>query len=787
MLKMTGVLAFVLGSMLCACGGGGGGGGGGSTATEGLTTPSELQVVTPVEEAAPPGSTLPGAAADDFPAGCDYLEDEASVYVYDSALEPLNTINMILNYMGQTAASELINEGYYNALIDPTLAEVGMDSSNSESGQSSSSDAVEYQWWVVGSTRSSDTSPQTIQAWVPDDDPDDDWNQIIRVEAAVSEGVSDENPFGQFELNFAGIDPETGSWNDPMMYGVLETNDLGGGDPGGGHIGFSFFENQGDIDEIPSPGDESRRVQVNVQMSADETEGEAKILTQMRYDWGEGDSGLITEEYLVAFDEEYFLRQTDGGDDTSFSRSEYDEMVWRYILYHADGEDVGNRVELNSGFGFRTEEGEYGYMGYWGMWLPDGVEVWDGDTVIRDVYGEINEDQEYTVQLSRGKLIKYEKNSVDVADVEDDPFRWWFWDEEIEEGQEFIIVYRGGVWAKTFEIDGETHEYTPIDPPLVIDTEALGYLNMWSDHLGGPAAWVHDDPLFVTYYQQSLVNDDSDLFVGSSQSTVLYGYMDCLRSGLTGEEVEAGDIFLEEAPDVATPHIYVFLRNYLQLYHDPTGTGFPLNRVGLAGGEAPEEGPYLWGMQSGPLVTDPSGFSSIYDLWNAEEFYVYETGHNPWNWYVGLINVIGQTVVFDPPIQFTYTHFTANDRGGDDSHDGKTFFLEYGGPGDLWGLPQEGADLNDDGNDDRWYPIVNLADGVLLGPTGTEYVMRAYEIEQSLREDPAGLLVLDVVDASDLVLPDGSNYSTPNIGDKPVVTDPPRVIAGEVAEDGAEE
>jgi len=41
-----------------------------------------------------------------------------------------------------------------------------------------------------------------------------------------------------------------------------------------------------------------------------------------------------------------------------------------------------------------------------------------------------------------------------------------------------------------------------------------------------------------------------------------------------------------------------------------------------------------------------------------------------------------------------------------------------------------------------------------------------------------------VVGASDLVLPDGTNYVTPNIGAKPVVTDPPRVIAGEVV--GAE-
>ena len=773
-------IALVIGSLLAgACGGGGGGGGGGSTATEGLTTPSELQVVTPVEETTLAGSTTPGGVVDDFPAGCDYLTDETHVYVYDSALEPLSQINMILNYMAQTAASEMINEGYYNALIDPSLAEQGMGDDGGE-GQSSGG-ATEYEWWTVGSTRQSDTSPQIVKVWVPDDDPEDDYDQLIRVKTTVTEGVSDENPFGEFELHFAGIDPGEGNWNDPMMWGVLESND-----PDGGNIGFSFWQDEGDIDEVPSMGDESRRLQVNVQMSADETEGEAKIFRQMRYNWGGGDSGILSEEYLLAFNEDYFLRQADGEDDIAFSRTDYDEMVWRYILYHADGDDIGNRVELESGFGFRTEDGEYGHMGYWGMWLPDDTDVENGDTVIRDVYGEISEDVEYTLVVAPGKLVQYDKHEIDVADVEDDPFRWWWWDEELQQGVEYFIAYVGGVWVKTGIWDWEEQSLTVIDPPLVIDTASIGYLNMWSDRLGGPAAWVYDEPLYVTYYAQTFVNGASDLFAVNAD-VPLYGYTQCIRSELTAEEVEAGDIYLADAMEVGSPHAFVFTQDELTLYHDPSGTGTPLNQVGLATDEVPEEGPYLWGMQTGPLVTTTSGVTNIYDLWNEDVFYVYETGHNPWNWYTGLIDALGDPVVFDPPIQFTYTHTTAHDRAGDSTYDGEVFFLDYGGPGDLWGLPQEGIDFNEDGNYDRWYPIVNLADGVVLGPTGTEYVVKAYEIEQALQEDEGGLGVLTVVGASDLVLPDGSNYETPNIGDKPTVDDPPAVIAGEVVDGGGDE
>jgi hypothetical protein len=65
-------------------------------------------------------------------------------------------------------------------------------------------------------------------------------------------------------------------------------------------------------------------------------------------------------------------------------------------------------------------------------------------------------------------------------------------------------------------------------------------------------------------------------------------------------------------------------------------------------------------------------------------------------------------------------------------------------------------------------------------------VVKAYEIEHSLQEDPAGAGQLDIIDASDLVLPDGSDYSPPTIGTKPVVDDPPRVIAGEVLGDDSE-
>ena len=42
-------------------------------------------------------------------------------------------------------------------------------------------------------------------------------------------------------------------------------------------------------------------------------------------------------------------------------RDDFDDRVWRYNLYHNQGPDLGARVELESGFGFSTAGGEYGW------------------------------------------------------------------------------------------------------------------------------------------------------------------------------------------------------------------------------------------------------------------------------------------------------------------------------------------------------------------------------------------------------------------------------------------
>lgn len=758
---------------LVACGGGSSGGGSSDPNTEGLEPPDQLTLVEPVDTV---GAGSPDLGQIDLPEGSDYAADRAEVNVYDPAVEPLTTVNEILCFVGLTGANLVVNEGPFLAQIDPSLCEAGEDQNSLGSEDGQSTGATEFELWTVDTTRASNSSPQLSSIWVPDRSGDNALEEEIRVGIQLDEGVSAENPFGDWSMDFAGIDPSAPDVENPFFLGTLSTVPTTDGE-----IGFTFYEESGDVTVAPPPGEYARRTQVHVRASEDQTEGYARIIVSERSNEG-GDSGLIASEFLVAFDETHFLRSIDGGSEELYDREAFDERVWQYNLYHATGEDIGERVQRDSGFGFRTEDGAYGYAGYYGVWVPDGVELQSGDAVFRDVFDEPSELVEYTVTRGGGKLVRFSREDLPLDDVQDDLFQWWTFDDLSGEHQQYLISWDGANWVIKFEVDSFTFDLTTVEPPLVIDTMDEPYLSMWSDGLGGPASWTIDEPLVVTYYSRTIENGNSSLFANGGEVTLL-GLVDCLRSDITEEEAEIGDIFLPPAMDVMSPYTFVFGQDDLTLYHDVNGDGSELVPVGLAAGEEPNEGPFTWGMQSGPLVTNLTGVDDVWDVWQLETFWQYETGHNDWNVLWSLADGQGIVVDFEPPLQFSYTHSTEDDRNGASDYDGKTYFLSYDGPGQLHGLPYEGVDLNNDMEDDRYYPVLSIADGTLVGPTGTEYIVKAVEVEQVLTQDPGGNPGLDLTEASDLVVPDGSGYTPPAIGDRPVVTDPPRVINGELVGD----
>ncbi len=746
------------------------GGAGGSSEVDALSAPEQISLLEADETGLGSGarssgdSVAPGAG--EIPADSDYYTDVTHVHVFDPSMAPLAMINMILCYVSKTAYGEMLNEGDYKAQTDKRLCENGEDggSGGDDSGASSSSQAAEFLMFIVNSARPSRNSHHVVKFWVPEEE------ETIHAKMTISEGASESDPFGSFHLDFVGV-AGGGSESDTDMYGALATVDLEGSS------GFQMFQYEGDLDQPHTePGDFSHLVAVTLSADHEAETGVARIHQAVRLNTFLGDSGILESEWLVAYDPTHFKRQKDGGAEQTFSRTEFHNHAWRYNLYHAEGEQIGERVELDSGFCFRTEDDHYGWIGYYGLWVPDGATVQDGDTITEIEFGS-DEETTYTVLRSPGKLIHHARSTMELSELEGNVFHWW----EQDVSTNFLLDYVAGSFNRIAYFDQVEGDWVAIDPPEAVDVAAEGgFLHMWSERLGGSVSYVDGDS-FVTYFSSEFVNGSSELFDGSvGDGVTLYGYLQCLDSDITGAEAETGDVYLPDSNDVGAPYSFRFDRTDLTLYWDVDGDGTTLEQVGLADGEAPTFGPNTWGMMSGPLVTDTAGLVNVWEIWGVEEFYSYETGHNSWNGYAAAIDSMGDFVVFDAPLQFLYEHSLDSDLNDDATYAGESYFLGHGGPGDLWGIPHAGVDYDQDGQDDRWYPLFSIAGGTLVGPNGTEYLVRPIEVEQSLVEDAAGGAGLDLSEAEALDLPQESLYQVPGIGDMPQVGGPPAVINGVV-------
>ncbi|MFT4539158.1 MAG: hypothetical protein ACI841_002828 [Planctomycetota bacterium] len=744
-----------------------------STTVEGLEAPDQVSLVNASEEdeVVASGGIAPGSNS--FPADADYNTDDARAWVYDPSMEALDQVNNILCYMAMTAYDEMVNEDTYIAQIDDALCQTGEGggAESSDSGQSSGSNGEEFMYFTVNSTRENNKSAQINEIWVPEED-GFDGPQTIYVRMTIDEGATDENPTGDFNMSFAGA-ADYADLDEPIMSGAiasLDTTDA---------MGYQFFETMGDLDEVHSPGDFSRETSLTVSMNEEQTDGSARIRVRERHNFG-GDSGIDTSEWLVSFNETHFKRQQGEDDPVTLSRDEFNTTVWRYNLYYADGDDAGNRVDLNSGFPFVTEEGEFGWAGYYGIWAPDHIDLPDGATVFEQHFGDDSAGEAYTVVQAPGRLIKSERHQLDLDDLVGQSLQYWDW----QNGEQYQVEFMSGAFYTVAMFDNETLEWTELETPEEIDAEASGgFLGFWSDSLGGPVNWVDGDD-FVTFFEESFVTGADAVFddvVGGELE--LFGFFEALNAELTAADVENGDIFLEDSWVVESPHEYVFDANDLTLYFDENGDGSSMLQVGLADGETPQGGPYNWGMRSGPMVIDTSELNEVHEIWDIEVYYSYETGHNPWNKFSALMDSTDTYVAFDAPLQFLYTHTEDTDRNESTDYDGASFFFEYNGEGNLHGIPWVAGDFEGADDFERWFPAFNIADGTVMGPNGTEFVIKAIEMEQTLAADEDGSAGLSLSGATALTLPDDSLYEVPDIGEMPDVTDPPAVINGEVQVD----
>ncbi|MGF1718872.1 hypothetical protein L4D20_02355 [Vibrio kyushuensis] len=702
--------------------------------------------------------------------GTDYTNAKVNSHVWNAALEPIDLVNSILCFTAQFNSIEFVNEGAYSVLADEAACFDEED--DGSSGQSSgASNTTTYMKAISTVTRDNDFSPLMINVWLPEMS-GGDGEQAIKFKAEISEGASSDNPFGSFTFNFDFFDNFTSG------------NQYGGGevitvDTIPGSIGFTLYESS-------TQGSNSYSQSASVVMASDRSSGVA--LTG----FDRGGNGQTS--YALAFNSTHVLVQSVSGDFADLpyksgsnsgqclSRTSFDSFAYRYDLFNATS---GAQIDINSGFSIKYDSDNngsydsYGHIGYWGAWTETDGALSDGDTVIRDENGT---QTSYTYVNAPGRLIKNTVKTLALSSARGIGFSYWdsaaFADNSFDQWVvNYMTAADDGVGSdgfyKTGKLSwGSNGSTVTSQTPVQIPINANESLYMYSEQLGGEVKYL-DGQSSLTYYEQTFING-SETGSGellNSGTVTLTCYDNCPIG--TFDLSDLTDFSGNDSPfeTGSGPYYFTFATsggNTLTLVSvtssEPVRYNASLSQSNI------DSTPHSWGVRSGPMISGTVSNSwDIYDPSITTEFYVWETGLQSWNQLSTVKDGSGDVVSFERPLQLAYQHSDAKDRSGNaGDYDGQTFLINYGGNGDLWGIPSN----SDDG---QYRPDFSIADGVRMG-SSNQYVVKAIEIEQTMQVVSGQCSALTLADPA--VDVPTSVQGSADIGAMPTVTDDPAVIAG---------
>lgn len=772
-----------------------------------LLVPEKVSVVDPQTT----GSAKPLAASEkiltDFSATSDYRTDKVSVYVNERSLESFKTVNEILCMLRQTRYDAMLNKGPYRAQVDTNLCRSDRDSASSggeqSTNQSSGSTMPAYETWIVKSYRFSSDSPHFVDAWIHSANKPQDPPMVINVKVVISEGADMAPPYGIFKANFKALDKET--LTNVLFKGFLNAER----DPGSGKILLKFSTEDKDSYQIEK---------ATLDKSVDGTTGAGSVFKAESYP----NSTPKATRFNIAYNATNFRRLDNDGIEICLDRaSPPDESAWRYGLYNMDG----SRVLRNSGFPIKIGTA-YGWVGYWGAWLPTGVTVKDGDPVMKHDYAT-NTDTPYTIIRADGKLKKHTKKTVTLGNIKNIPLMWWD-----GSGKTYQVVWTGTVMNTVAEMvsTGNSQAWQNYTTPVPFDLTALSWyeLGFWSPSLSGQviikfpppdanlsstptsthcgyvnskyncSAPAANDSVPVVYYSENIV------YPTDTVPATLACFDNCpnVVSLATSTPYRTDIVSYQSgtAPINAKYASYSFNKTSMLLY-DSLATKVTLTI---------ENTSYTGGISSGPLF-DPAYLTDLACDWDPSstcggkawsvltEFYTWETGSNEWNKFTGLKDISNNVVKFDPPLQVEYTHVQTDNLMPDSKYNNTKFYLQYAGFGDLQGIPGKCVNVDTGADADcstsgsnmaiRWVPeftIPDLQPGTTsltevkdVTTAGVTYIVKALEKEQRMKKDVT-VGACNNLDAAPYTLPSMSSYIDPVIGLEPVVTSAPAVIGGVV-------
>ncbi|MES2207935.1 MAG: hypothetical protein V4525_14210 [Pseudomonadota bacterium] len=732
------------------------------------------------------------------PSTSAYNTDIQHSSVQDQTSEAIAQVNQITCFMKSMAPAEMVNRGPYVALVNEKACKSDSRSDASGSANTSSGgDQINYMRAIVDSTRADNDSPMRVKVWVEDEN--EGRSSTIFVNLSATTPPSTANPYGTFRMDFALPNPDNIA--SPMMQGFIDASDTG----------LSFVERDA---EGSNPEQFTRmRLQTSGTLSGS---GAASLRSHDSMD------NTLTE-MTFAYNSDFF-RRNNGTQDHCFSRQENEasSSVWQYGLY--DG-NTGDRIDVKSGFPISVTLNNVpyqGYIGYYGISLPESVQsqLTDGMTIKRF---NGNSDANYTLKLSRGRLIKYTKKSRTLASIDQLPFQFF------PNGLTINGLPEGATNAMLQAKWDETSHSIIItaysqcgqngcllkDLPMPISiagstlaNQAQGGIHANSQTLGGD--------LFLT--KEALLQSTQNIFYRSSQlvypndTTEVQGKtFHCISNCMTATSLS--NFATRSTSNATTP--FTSAENNFGPVSASAVISYQMNSQGeledtsnhqaaiwTASSDALQGTFYGQGIRSGRLVTtladlecQPS--SNTYCSWKAdavESYYEWETGPNNWNKFSGLVDSQSNPVTFDAPLQLSYN--VPNNASLYGELAGRTISLQYAGFGQLWGIPghcvsaRDNSEVSCDTQNARYVPAFTIPATVEEGAVSDEHVTYLTKwLDREIRfkkVDASNCSSLTLGDASQLPATTGvkdpsNSTSDIYIGEKPSLsTTAPRVIHGVV-------
>lgn len=632
-------------------------------------------------------AAVPAFALATVPTTSPYNTDVTNSYVQDQTSQVMSQLNEILCFMGAMAPDQMVNltanSGNYIALVDENTCGGG-----GGGGGKSTSTGPAYTPAIIHSARVSSTADMLVKVWVSPQQGND-----ITVYATATTAPSATLPYGVFRMDYCG-----GGANCPVDKGFINATSSG--------LAFYSSGSHGG-------GTETTALQLNATST---TAGSGAINDVNPW------SG--TSNFTFAYNSSYFVR-SDGTTSQCFDRSPLnaDESVWRYGLYDVT---TGAQITRNSGFPIEYTVGgvtSNGYIGYHGLWAQ-GAGPAQGSTVYQVTYGTSGATKTpYTLLKTGGKLSKFTTVQKTLADLHKVTF-WYFAQNPIPATGTAVMTTSSQYelyWndtAKQFMVSGKQGTSGNMEPyatPVPVANTDMVTANPWglfgwSQMMGGQFGIKGTDfaalngatpsTIPVRAQMQDVVYPDQFAAINTA------GGLKCINDCPTAALITASNA---NPPTSTTPFLYAGwtpTTTFVSYTLDPA-TGNLLDTAPAQVVSTAITGTNANGVRSGRLVL-PADATTIINAKNAacgtcnlfsqqdvdllgmgSIYYEWDTGGNPWDQLAILMN--GTTpVTFDPPLAVNFVVPTGTKYG---NYAGATIGLEYGGFGELWGIPNTCIDV----------------------------------------------------------------------------------------------